>query len=128
MSRAVLLRSLVGKPYERGSDGPLAFDCYGLVRLVSRDVFGRELPGRDTMTALSHQRWRRVRFPEDGAIALMEIAGEKHIGIWLREGGVLHAVAPPGWKTGDRRPAVVFDALITLPMRGYSRPRFYVPR
>lgn len=128
MTRAALLRSLVGKPYVRGSDGPNDFDCYGLVRLVSRDVFGRTLPGRDTLLALSNPRWRRVAIPVDGALVLMERAGEKHIGIWLGEGGVLHAVAPPGWTPGDRRPSVVFDALTTLPLRGYSKQRFYIPR
>lgn len=36
-----------GRPFLRGSDGPEAFDCYGLVRAVLRDVWGASTPALD---------------------------------------------------------------------------------
>lgn len=34
----------VGLPWESGARGPLAYDCWGLVWAIQREVFGRELP------------------------------------------------------------------------------------
>lgn len=42
----------------------------------------------------------------------------QHVGVWLAEGGVLHALDRLG---------VIFDPLQALPMRGLGVPRFYTP-
>jgi cell wall-associated NlpC family hydrolase len=130
MSRAVFLRGLIGKPYARGSHGPEAFDCYGVVDCVWRQLFNRSLPVREEAMLARPTDWRRLKAPQDGALVFMRFAGDRHVGVYLADdgGGVLHAVEPDGWRPGDRRPAVVFDTLFALRLRGYMQTRFYLPR
>lgn len=130
MSRAAFLRSLIGKPYLRGAHGPDAFDCYGLVDCVWRGLFDRALPVREEAMKARPSDWRRLAAPADGALVFMRFAGDRHVGVYLADdgGGVLHAVEPENWRAGDRRPAVVFETLFALRLRGYFHTRFYLPR
>lgn len=130
MSRATFLRSLVGLPYRRGAHGPDAVDCYGLVDLVWRELFDRSLPVREDAMRARPADWRRLTEPQDGALVFMRFAGDRHVGVYLDEndGGVLHAVEPEDWRAGDRRPAVVFETVFALRLRGYMQTRFYLPR
>jgi cell wall-associated NlpC family hydrolase len=130
MTRAAFLRSLVGKPYKRGSHGPDSYDCFGLVDCVWRELFARSLPVREEAMHAKPSDWRRLQAPEDGALVFMRFAGDRHVGVWLSDdgGGVLHAVEPDGWKIGDRRASVVFETIFALRLRGYLQTRFYLPR
>ena len=38
------LADIVGKPYKIGGRGPNAFDCWGLVRYVYKELLNIELP------------------------------------------------------------------------------------
>lgn len=116
VERGVYLRSLMGRPYEAGADGPESYDCEGLVRVVWREVFGRVLPGRSDV-ALVRRAWRVLEQPVDGAVVMMRLE-EQHVGVWLAEGGVLHAL---------ERVGVVFDNPTSLRVRGFGDPRYYVP-
>lgn len=86
----------IGVPYSQ-------LDCYALVRKVSEEVFGRELPSfadyiRDAEQLMSQEamspRWRPVTKEEAVAgdiAALASSAGrERHVGIYLGGGNILH--------------------------------------
>lgn len=130
MTRGQFVRGLIGKPYLRGAAGPDAFDCYGLVDHVWQGQFNRALPTRELAYAAKPSDWRRLQAPADGALVFMVFAGDRHVGVWLDDdgGGVLHAVEPDNWWPGDRRPAVVFETLFALRLRGYMKTRFYLPQ
>lgn len=133
-SAKALINSLVGLPYVRGGQGPSAFDCWGITRLVQREAFGRELPVviadpanlRAVVEAFRAEETRRSwrprdkrEKPADGDLVTMSRAGdEHHIGTWFGfdGGGVLHAVE--GW-------GVLFDALPVLATEGFRRIAFY---
>ena len=116
MDRRSYLRALIGKPYVAGATGPAAFDCAGLATAVCRDLFGLVLPDR-AQAPTTRRAWRQVAMPVDGAVVMMR-QDDTHIGVWLREGGVIHALKPSG---------VVFDGLAALSLRRLGEPRFYVP-
>lgn len=116
LDRRAYLRSLIGKPYVAGAVGPDAYDCAGLAAAVWRDVFGRTLPSRAD-TATVRRAWRQLAAPVDGAVVMMRHDGQ-HVGVWLAEGGVIHAL---------ERCGVLFDGLSALPVRGLGNPRFYLP-
>jgi len=95
------VRNLLGIPYLAGAERPDGADCWGLVRLASRQLFDRELPdiGRrgDPWT---HARrpsvgaWRRVAgrvLPGD--VVLLRMPGRTlHCGIVLEPGRMLHVL------------------------------------
>lgn len=101
----------LGKPYQRGAQGPHAYDCWGLVRAVQSSLFGRDLPEvdvtsanmrgvvREFMTHVEHGRWAVVDQPAEGdCVELGEGRHPCHIGVWVEVdgGGVLHAVEGKG--------------------------------
>jgi hypothetical protein len=115
VDRRAFLRALIGKPYEAGAGGPLAFDCYGLTRHVLRNLFCVSLPA-DPHAPINRRAWRRIVHPADGAVVIMGQV-DKHIGVWI-SGGVLHAMEGVG---------VVFDDIHSLRFRGFGKIRMYVP-
>ncbi|MDB5597370.1 MAG: hypothetical protein JWM36_4331 [Hyphomicrobiales bacterium] len=114
VDRRAFLRSLIGKPYLAGAEGPDAFDCYGLGRHVLRSLFNVSLP-ESRSAPVARGAWRKAVMPCDGAVVLMGV-GDKHIGVWIA-GGVLHAMSATG---------VVFDDLHSLRFRGLGRIRMYL--
>lgn len=121
----------LGRPWQSGATGPDAFDCWGLVRRVQRDVYGRDLPAigvdavdlRAVVTAFaSHPErahWERVEAPAEGDCVLMSRARDpSHVGLWLNcnGGGVLHALRGSG---------VVFSSLSALRRDRWARIEFY---
>ena len=102
---------LIGRPYRTGGQGPDAFDCWGLVRWVIAQRFGRELPAilveLDDLRAVllafrdhpERQRWTAVQEPDEGDCVLLRQSRHPiHVGVWLGVdgGGVLHAVEGNG--------------------------------
>ena len=123
----------MGLPYAEGATGPAAFDCWGLVRAVQREQFGRELPviqpGQYDALALARQfrddperrRWVQTDVPIEGAIVLMSHGRRPHhCGIWLETDGgrVLHAERPHG---------VAAPGLAQLRMAGWGAISYWVP-
>jgi cell wall-associated NlpC family hydrolase len=101
----------VGIPYRAaGRDRATGLDCWGLVRLVAAERFGRDLPdypgwrGEDddgaaeatAMAAQGDPRWERLAegAGDAGDVVLLRIRGMPlHVGILVAPGLVLHAHA-----------------------------------
>lgn len=134
------LAELVGKAWASGAKGPDAFDCWHLFRHVQRVFFGRDVPDVAVPENV-HWAWLIRAFdqhPErhlwrecppdamglvtaaDGAAVLMARRDRPaHIGVWIADKRrVLHA---------DPQHGVVFEALVDLRTKGWSRLRFYEP-
>lgn len=87
--------------------GPDAFDCWGLVRYVQRQHYGREMPHiavysstaenlENLHAIIRHSLWKRASDEAlDGDVLLMQGADGPHVGIALEINGiigVLHAI------------------------------------
>ena len=90
---------LIGKPYLHGADGPDAFDCWGLVRHVTKHHFGVDMPAIEVGETINERAirnatkgWQQVSDRAEGNIVLMRSAIKLHCGI-IVAGGVLHAVS-----------------------------------
>jgi cell wall-associated NlpC family hydrolase len=126
------VRELIGKPWSSGAEGPAAFDCWGLVKYVSKMLYDTDLPDLDRpfnfdddmlLVRSEAQGWRQIQGPKDGAIAFMGApAIPRHVGIFVAippgPGSVLHA--------DERHGAVAFESVATLRvLRGWSQIRWY---
>lgn len=96
----------IGKPFEDGGRGPEAYDCWGLVAAVYRDVFGIELPSygeisasdliaiaREMRTAPDADPWRLVREPRAGDVCVMRLPSRSwpgHVGVMVDRERVMH--------------------------------------
>ena len=122
---------LIGRPYRAGGQGPDAFDCWGLVRWVMANRFGRALPAipvgasdiRAVLIAFRHhperRRWSAVERPGEGDCVLLRRSRHPvHVGVWLAAdgGGLLHAVEGTG---------VVFQRPRDLLASGWRIEGFY---
>lgn len=80
-------------------------DCYGLVMLVNREQFGREVPdyvyasSKDqvavarTIERFLPRDWRKVETPEPGDLVMLKILGRPwHCGIFVAPGLMLHSI------------------------------------
>lgn len=118
--RVQFLVSMAGKPYKAGARGPKEYDCYGLVLEVYRTLLGIELPDMQNASAESHKAWRFVKEPTDLAIVFMRtFEMQRHVGIYLKEGGILHAIETWG---------VIFEPISNLSLRGNTNIRMVVQR
>lgn len=94
----------VGIPYvERGRDRA-GVDCWGLVRMVHREVFGRELPslageyadgaddGIADIVAREREGWARTDEATPGDVVAFRILGHRwHVGVCTAPGHFMHA-------------------------------------
>jgi cell wall-associated NlpC family hydrolase len=116
----------LGLPWVSGQDGPDAFDCWGLVRYVQKQHYGRDLSAihvdaddvRAVVNAFNgndeRNRWHAVDAPTDGDCLLLSQSKEPtHVGVWLDVdgGGLLHAVKGTG---------VVFSSAANIRLMGYN--------
>lgn len=96
----------IGLPYERGAQGPDAWDCWSFFRHVERERFARELPAvpdpnswRAIAAGLpiwaAQFGWRMTGTPRDGdAVFLGRLRDPTHIGIWVDDlNATLHCAA-----------------------------------
>jgi cell wall-associated NlpC family hydrolase len=125
-----LVYSVLGVKYESGSMGPDTFDCWGLVRHIQKEAFGRDLqiiePPSDKVRDLikfikehpEHQNWEKVDHPTHGGVVeLSNSFHPNHVGVYLDidGGGILHCSVA----------GVTFDPLIILKASGWRRFNFY---
>ncbi len=121
----------IGKPWRMASDGPDAFDCWGLVVEIQRRLYGRNLETiqvdpknlrllietiRDHPVRLD---WRPTASPKEGDVALLRQSRHPvHVGVWLEVdgGGILHAMRERG---------VVFQNMRSLHLNGWQIENFY---
>ena len=92
----------IGTPFVEGGDTRQGCDCWGLVRLVHREVFGKELihprgefGSRRDVDEIMHLTkelcWEPVADPKTGDVALFRIGGyNSHVGIVTGPGMMLH--------------------------------------
>jgi len=124
----------IGTPWEKGAQGPDAFDCWAFVRFISERHFDRHLPfievDADNLRVVINSfekneergNWRRMTDEEpreDGDGVLMAHAKyPSHVGLWLNvdNGGVLHCVKGTG---------VVFNDAATLRRNGWGHVEYY---
>lgn len=131
MTVTVWEQRYLGRPWVRGARGPEAFDCWGLVRAVQAEIYGRVCPDVDidgldvaaVARAFQHHperaRWRAVEDAAEGDCVLMAHARyPSHVGVWLDVdgGGVLHCL---------RHAGVVFSSLQSLRHERWGRIEFY---
>lgn len=133
-AKAAFINGLLKRPYRLGAAGPDEFDCWGLTRLVQRDVYGRDLPlfemavkcGRMAMAAViaahpERKRWRQIPRPVDGALISMAQQGRGyHLGTFVAlDGGlIVHTLEESG---------VVADRAVHLRTLGWHSIKWYVP-
>lgn len=121
----------IGKPWRMASDGPEAFDCWGLVVEIQRRLYGRNLETiqvdpqnlrlliqtiRDHPVRLD---WKPTLYPKEGDVALLRQSRHPvHVGVWLEVdgGGILHAAQERG---------VVFQNMRSLLLNGWQIENFY---
>lgn len=95
--------SYIGWPYQRGAQGPDAWDCWSFFRAVQRDHYGRSIPElptppswREIMQAFpawsAAHGWHQTTSPRDGdAVFLSRLRDPTHVGVWLADlKAVLH--------------------------------------
>lgn len=86
----------VGIAYSEGGETHTGADCYGLVRLVYREVFKREAPSRPVteQTAVDGGlRWEQSPAARAGDVVTFTLNGvPAHCGIVLESGLMLHAI------------------------------------
>ena len=129
------------RPFRRDADGPDAYDCYGLVRAVLRDVWGLSTPALTGAWHLAmHDRlthalsvpdcpWVPVNaYPRLGDVLTFEDpspARELHVGISLGGRWMLHARQAEGVATArlDRLPWVALRFGPCYRHRGLLSPR-----
>lgn len=101
-----------GKPWVSGGTGPDEYDCWGLVRAVQKDIYGREMPAVNVdahdheailnafAQSTEYQNWVQVDTPQEGdcVITKSNPIDAEHVGIWLDvDGGrILQAVYGSG--------------------------------
>lgn len=118
-----LAAEVIGKPWERGAAGPGAYDCWGLVRVLTERMHGDALAADPRLAVVQALSVGWVTLPEgatlrQGDVLLMLNSDrERHTGIVLLDLGrprLLHAVR--GWGVG-------IDDVHALPRLGYSEIR-----
>ncbi len=96
----------VGIPFKDAGRERDGCDCWGLVRLVLQERFGKTLPAfddyekstrdeseRQVAMGLKALNLQRVETPQEGDIALMRIRGAlSHVGLYLGGGEILHTM------------------------------------
>jgi cell wall-associated NlpC family hydrolase len=125
------IERLLGKPWRVGAKGPDAYDCWGLVQHVERELAGRDLcDASDPPTNVKQlaryvanhpamRQWREVERPVHlGPVLLAHINHPFHVGVYLDiDGGVLlHCQFGTG---------VTVDSLLALRHAGWRRMIFY---
>lgn len=94
----------IGIPWKLGGRDLSGCDCYGLVLLVQRDLFGVFIPDRIRYTEADYQRASRlavgemlalgfapVNRPKTGDLAYAEVRGFGHMAVFI-EGGHLTTI------------------------------------
>jgi hypothetical protein len=89
--------SYVGWPYERGAQGPDAWDCWSFFRRVQCEHYGRDVPllpapptWRDIARAFptwsAAMGWHETTAPRDGdAVFMARLREPTHVGVWLAD-------------------------------------------
>ncbi|PPD36742.1 MAG: hypothetical protein CTY18_02870 [Methylomonas sp.] len=126
------INDYIGKPWVSGSQGPDAYDCYGLFRHIQREHFGIDVPfvtvDADDIKAvmvsfhepINFKSWQRQPTRHHGdAIIMRHHKYPSHIGVWIDDfgqQGALHCVHGAG---------VVFSTVSALMVSGWHHLEFW---
>lgn len=91
---------LIGTPFKYGGRGPDFFDCYGLLKLLQKEVNGVDIPDFNTPEDGCGSRiaeifseeivlWKKCELKR-GATLLLRVPGNVHVGMYMGEGRFLH--------------------------------------
>lgn len=135
-AREEFLAGLIGRPYAIGAEGPEAYDCYHLARIIQERLGGYSMPRinverpttREIAQAmLAHSEranWRELEpheTPRDLDLLLMGNVQKRdfHLGVYVilgSSGSVIHCEAERG---------VVRASVPMLRQTGYNHLRFF---
>ena len=121
-----MIEQYVGIEYKFNGRDRHGVDCYGLVWLVEKELFGKELPilgdlpNKDRVETFAENRalipGTEVQEPADGDVVLLFVQNmPTHVGVYW-DHGVLHA--------SDGR-GVVYEKLSSRFMRRFDKKEFY---
>lgn len=98
----------VGIPWVKGESGFDGADCWGLVLLYYRTVFGKKIKEYDKYIPEGPERkrvidtekqstgWKKLARPQEGAVCVMALLSENnfsHVGVCLNSKDVLHSLS-----------------------------------
>lgn len=99
------LSRYVGIPFLAGGRTETGADCWGLARIVLRDLYGSDLPRFDGEDLAPHRVAREIRdgipavkaikkdVPEPGDVLIFRLFGSpSHVGVYAGDGMVLHTL------------------------------------
>lgn len=106
MAEAAILGEFLRVPYKHNGRSLAGADCYGIIILWFRMVHGVELfdiatdypasweqGGHDYFFENYHRQWEKVAAPGRHDLVLFRKRGMvSHVGIYLKEGKMLHAI------------------------------------
>jgi cell wall-associated NlpC family hydrolase len=126
------INSLIGKSYEIGASGPESYDCWGLVKVVQKELFDRNLPDiSQSPSSLKNlivfvrehsarKEWRvsENKFQHGQLVEMSKNENPFHIGVYLDYdgGGILHALGKIG---------VCFDKPQFMQLMGWRKMVFH---
>jgi cell wall-associated NlpC family hydrolase len=122
-----LAESHIGARYAHGATGPHAFDCSGLVYRVFEDAgLGKMIAGLRSASALySHFRARHMSSTSNPQLGdLVIFGGGSHVGIYIGNGRVVHAMVSG---VAITRIAAVYPHFTTYVHLGLTRLRLTLP-
>ncbi len=76
-------------PYKKWGSDWNGVDCYGLVRLFYREVYGIELS--DIRTHRWWESWKKVSKPKLGDVLFINLE-EPHVALYVEDRRILHAL------------------------------------
>lgn len=133
------INSYLGRPWRADCEGPEAFDCKGLVRVVQACQWGRDVP--PLLQVGPHTDWAEVRAScqrsgwqlkaegvaaAEGDILLVRGLNGPHVGVFVQLGRRLLVLHAHGLVRGGRQVGRVrLNALCDLLAGGYSRPQIW---
>lgn len=119
------IKIMLGKPWRRFACGYDACDCYGLVVLYYREVFGIDLGTVPPVGIAEGFKERKASWPDSlpyhGALVMMynDSGTESHCGVMLPDGMVIHCSGH------ENQPGNVRISRIKSLEKTYSGIKFY---
>ena len=117
----------IGIPYKRNGRDRDGLDCYGLVYLVEKEMFGNQLPilnniydGANATDLITEQQpllsGEQVLTPEDGDVVLFFHQGKPiHTGVYWQH-GIIHATEQRG---------VIYERLSSTYLKRFQKKEYY---
>lgn len=89
-----LAAELVGIEYRQGGADESGVDCWGIVRLIYKRLYGVDLPPLDALpTPVQRHGWVRVIQGQEMPGDVLHIRGKDgpHVGVVVKPGSMIHA-------------------------------------